>query len=217
MAVTPPGHGDIPAFEQPENEPRNDREVQENQDLWRRFAEATTSKAFCESWLSLQCRMLPGIRSALLLLGIPDTGPFTPAAVFPSASHSVTHLAGAAERSLKERRGLLIRNDPSIQGGDALVAGYHVAYPLEVSGRLHGAVIFEVEDLPAQDIQAIMRQVHWGAGWLEVMLRRTESLRFQETSERFQKVLDMVAGVVEHERFQSAAMGFVTLLATNLE
>ncbi len=30
------------------------------QDLWRQFAEATTLKAFCQSWLSLQCHMLKG-------------------------------------------------------------------------------------------------------------------------------------------------------------
>lgn len=199
---------------QPEGEPR---EGPEDQDLWRRFAEATTSKAFCEGWLSLQCAILPGIRCALLLLGAADTGPFTPAAIYPDTSFNVTHLAGVAERSLKERRGLLVRNDPSAGTGGRSKATCHVAYPLEVSGRLQGVIVLETEDLPAQEIQAVMRQLHWGAGWLEAFLRRAELTRTEETKERIQKVLDMVAGVVEHEKFQPAAMGFVTLLSTVLE
>ncbi len=216
MAVIPPDQGGRSAPGKPDGGPRQEREVLESQDLWRRFAEAATPKAFCESWLSLQCLMLPGIRCALLLLGDPDTGPFTPAAIFPDIAHNVTHLTGAAERSLKERRGLLIRNDVSA-GGNQPSGAYHVAYPLEVSGRIHGVVVLETGDLPAQEVQSLMRKLHWGAGWLEAFLRRTEFLRVQETKERIQRVLDMVAGVVEHERFRPAAMGFVTLLATILE
>ena len=186
----------------------------EAQDLWQRFAEAATPKAFCEAWLSLQCRVLPGIRCSLLLLGPPDTGPFTPAAVFPQASYNVTHLAPLAERSLKERRGLVVRNG---EEGAAGPDGYQIAYPVEMSGKMHGVVVLETEELPQEKIQSIMRQLHWGASWLEVMLRRADAVRAQETNERLQKVLDAVAGVVEYQQFQPAAMGFVTLLATTLE
>ena len=190
---------------------------QEDQDLWQQFAEARTSKAFCESWLFLQCRMLPGIRSALFLLGAPDTGPFTPAAVFPSAAHDVTHLVGAAERGLKERRGLLIRNDDASGEESLPQGGYQIAYPIDMSGKIHGVVVLEVKDLPPQKIQAIMQQLHWGAAWLEVMLRRAEAVRSEEAQDRLRKVLDAVAGVVEQQDFRPAAMGFVTGLATTIE
>jgi hypothetical protein len=161
--------------------------------------------------------MFRGTRSALLLLGSPDTGPFTPAAVWPSPAFNVTHLAGAAERALKERRGLLIRSESASNAETTLPEGYHVAYPIEVAGKLHGAVVLEVGQLPQQEVQTIMRQLHWGAAWLEVLFRRADALRAQESVERLQKVLDAVAGVVEHEKFQPAAMGFVTVLATTLE
>ncbi len=57
-------------------------------DLWRQFAEATTLKTFCQSWLSLQCHMLKRVRSALVVFGTPDRGPFTPIAVWPSETDS---------------------------------------------------------------------------------------------------------------------------------
>jgi RND family efflux transporter MFP subunit len=189
----------------------------QEQDLWQQFAEAATSKAFCESWLSLQAGMLRGTRSALLLLGTPDTGPFSPAAIFPDATYNVTHLAKAAERALRERRGLLLKNDGSEESGEPLPPGYQVAYPIEVSGKIHGAVVVETEELPPDEIQALMRRLYWGAGWLEVMLRRADAIRSQQANESLQKVLDTVAGAVEHEKFRAAAMGFVNGLAATLQ
>ena len=82
-----------------------------DQDLWKQFAEASNPKAFCQSWLSLLCHMLKAGRCAMVLLGASERGPFTPAAIWPNAEVSVKHLAEAAERSLRERRGLLIEAD----------------------------------------------------------------------------------------------------------
>ncbi|NLW35717.1 HlyD family efflux transporter periplasmic adaptor subunit [Syntrophorhabdus aromaticivorans] len=191
--------------------PKSTQAVKETQDLWRRFAEANNPQVFYESWLVLQCTMLKGVRCALLLIGAPDTGPFTPAAVFPNPSYNVTHLAPTAERALKDRRGLA----EAVSDGDTDL--HHVAYPIDISGRIHGAVVLEVKGLSSIEVQEAMRQLHWGAAWLEVMLRRAEVFRSQETVERLQKVLDAVAGVIEHDKFRSAAMEFVTGIATKLE
>jgi len=182
--------------------------------FWRQFAEATTPKAFCQSWLPLQCRMLKGVRCAMVLLGDPDRGPYTPVAVWPDAKLSMNHLTGAAERALKERRGLLVEGHSE---ENALPETYHVSYPIEVSGKIHGVVVLEVEQHPRHEVQAIMRQLHWGAAWLEVLIRRTEALQSAEMNERLQKVLDLVASAVEHEGSHASAMAFVTRLATDLD
>ncbi|MBN2568650.1 MAG: hypothetical protein JXB42_04370, partial [Deltaproteobacteria bacterium] len=68
--------------------------------FWRQFAEATTQNSFCRSWLFLQCRYLTGVRCAMLLLGQPDTGPYTPIAFWPDSKLNMTHLTGAVERAL---------------------------------------------------------------------------------------------------------------------
>jgi len=188
-----------------------------DQDLWRQFAEAATPKSFCQSWLSLQCSLLKGVRSALVLLGDPDRGPFTPAAVWPNPSFDVRHLTGAAERALKERRGLLLKADATPTSENLVIERQHIAYPIEVSGKVHGVVVLEVDQRFGHEIQTIMRQLHWGASWLEVMLRRTEAMKAADTNERLQTVLDLIASVLEHGRFQQAAMAFVTRLATKLD
>jgi hypothetical protein len=49
------------------------------------------------------------------------------------------------------------------------------------------------------------------------MLRRVEAMKAADTNERLKAVLELVASVVEHEKFQAAAMAFVSRLATKLE
>jgi hypothetical protein len=188
-----------------------------DRDLWRQFVQATNPKAFCQGWLPLQCRMLQGVRCGMVLLGNPDRGPFTPVAVWPDAKLSMTHLTGAAERALRERRGLLLEGGSVPPPENVLPETVQVAYPIEVSGKLHGVVVLEVDEYPRHEVLGILRYLHWGAAWLEVMIRRAETARAEESNERLQKILDLVASSVEQEDFHGAAMAFVTRLATTLE
>jgi RND family efflux transporter MFP subunit len=191
--------------------------INPDQELWRQFAEATTPKTFCQSWLSLLCQSLQGIKSGLVLLGNTDRGPFTPAAVWPHPYFSVKHLTAAAERTLKERRGLFIPNDSAENPETREAMSYSVTYPIEASGKLYGAVVLEVELRPGHEIQSMMRQLHWGAAWLEVMHHRTAALKSEGTIGRLQTVLNLIASAVEEGHFQPAAMAFVTKLATELD
>jgi RND family efflux transporter MFP subunit len=161
--------------------------------------------------------MLKGVRSAMVLLGDPDRGPYTPVAVWPDAKLSMNHLTGAAERALKERRGLLIEGGTPADPENPLPEAYHVAYPIEISGKIYGVAVLEVEQHPRYEVQAIMRQLHWGAAWLEVLIRRTEALQSAELNERLENVLDLVVSAVEHEGFHASSMAFVTRLATTLD
>jgi RND family efflux transporter MFP subunit len=180
--------------------------------FWRQFAEATTPKAFCQSWLPLQCRMLKGVRCGMVLLGYPDQGPYSPVAVWPDAKLSMAHLTDAAERALRERRGMLISAEETSGPGSA-----HVAYPIEVSDKLHGVVVLEIKGYAGQEFQSILRLLHWGAAWLEVMIRRGEARKSAELTERLENVLDLVASSLEYDGFQAGSMAIVTRMATVLE
>jgi len=210
-------NGDAPRSNISEDEiangQRNDYEI----DLWRRFAEATDLKTFCQSWLSLQVSMIKDVRSAMILLGTPDRGPFSPVAIWPKPDFNVSHLTNSAERALKERRGLLLKSDSLPESQNNQPESIHISYPIEVSGKIHGVVVLEVEDRPSHEIQAIMRQLHWGSAWLEVMFQRADILQVEETNDRLKKTLDLVASAAENERFQASAIAFVTRLATEME
>ena len=216
MVQTPPDREDEPRSLHVVSKQEDSRRSDPEHVLWQQFAEAKTHQAFCQSWLALQCQILTDVRSSLVLLGTPDHGPFTPVAVWPNAKHDVNHLTAAAERALTERRGLLIKGHPSREAEGPLADTNQVAYPIDISDKLHGVVVLELGPRAKHELQNMLRQLHWGAAWLEVMLRRGEASKSSAANERLQTVLNMVASAVEHERFHPAAIAVVTQLATSL-
>ncbi len=186
-------------------------------ELWSQLGEAATVGAFCQSWLALQCRMISNVSAALVLLGPPERGPFSPAAVWPDARVNLRYLTATAERAMRERRGLLLRHGPNGAEGAPSRERCDVAYPIEVDKRLHGVVVLDVVPRPEQQLLLVLRRLHWGAAWLEVLFRREEAGRDANANARLQTVLDLAATAVTQERFSGAAMAFVTGLATRLD
>ena len=109
--------------------------------------------------------------------------------------------------------------------GDAPAASrerYDVAYPIQASGKVYGVVALDISPRPALELQAVLRQLQWGAGWLEVLVHRLGAARLEPGSveaarQRLQIVLDLVSGALAHERFYGAATAFVTTLANRLD
>ena len=183
--------------------------------LWTSFAEASTVEAFCQSWLALQCRMMGGVRAGMVLLGPADRGPFRPVATWPEGRRNLKHLTKTAERTLADRRGLVLRGEPA--EGETHNGHYEIGYPIEARGALHGAAVLEVTPKSEDKLQGMMRQLHWGAAWLELLFSREAVAAEKETRERIQTALDLVATSVGQDRFYASAMALVTALATKLE
>ena len=101
-----------------------------------------------------------GMLCAMVLLGNPDSGPFTPVAVWPDARLNLQHLIGAAECSLKERSGLLVEKDTDPASKNHFPENFHIAYPIEVAGKIHGTIVLGVKEHDRNVVQKIMRQLH---------------------------------------------------------
>jgi RND family efflux transporter MFP subunit len=185
------------------------------QALWRDFAEASTPQAFYRSWLALQCRLVPGAVSAVIVLGEPGSGSYAPAASWPEGRRGYRALAEVAEKALVERQGIVVpRARPDVEAG---VRGrYDVAYPIEFGGALHGVVAIEVAPRDERDVHAVLRRLQWGAAWLEALALREEVGRAHAVRDRLRSVLDLAASAFGHERFYAAALAFVTAVATRL-
>jgi hypothetical protein len=188
--------------------------VLQDQALWTAFAEAATVQSFCQHWLALQCRMMEGVRAGMVLLGPPDRGPFRAVAIWPDGRQNLKHLSTTAEKTLADRRGLVSRG--SSADGDTSDGHYEIGYPIEARGALHGATVLEVLSTSDAALQGLMRQLHWGAAWLELLFSRESVVGERETRERMQTALDLMATAVGQERFYASAMGVVTTLATRL-
>lgn len=130
------------------------------------------------------------------------------------------HLAEVAERALAERQGLVIKRDP--EPGESDRERYDVAYPIQIQGQPHGVVAIDITARAESELQAVTRQLQWGAGWLEVLLHRLKASRpdpdsAAATSERLKILLELVTSPLAHERFYSASTAFVTALATRFD
>ena len=94
---------------------------------------------------------------------------------------------------------------------------YEIGYPIEARGVLHGAAVLEVFTKSNASLQGLMRQLHWGAAWLELSFSRQAVAGEREARERMQHTLDLVATAVGQDRFYASAMAVVTALATVLQ
>ncbi len=191
--------------------------VEEDHRLWATFAEAATVEAFCQSWLALQCGMIGGVKAGLVLLGPPDRGPYRPVATWPFGRRNLKHLTKTAERTLAERRGLVVKSESDTANTESPGDCYEVSYPIEVRGVLHGATVLEIPSRSDDKIKGAMRRLHWGAAWLELLFSRESVALEISARERIQSALELISSTLGHERCYGAAMAFATALATKLE
>ena len=149
------------------------------------------------------------LTAGLVLLGPADSGPFTPAAVWPDRRIDATYLSATAEQALRERRGIV---KPVGADGNAS----HVAYPLEISGHLHGVVVLDVATGRDERLQQLLRNLHWGTGRLETLLAQEDTARALQIIDRLVLNLDLVTVVGEHPELRAACRALVTEVSSRL-
>src|SRR5262245_58797588 len=184
--------------------------------LWAKFAQASTIEAYCASWLELQCRLIGSVEAGMVLLGPADRGPFRPVAPWPPKRRALTPLTKTAERTIKERRGLVARGGEDPVAAVPGLGRYEIGYPIEARGALHGAAVVEVVSGGDDGLQTMMRQLHWGAAWLELLFSREAIAAEQEARDRMQSALDLVATLLGHERCYAGALAFTSAVASRL-
>ena len=186
-----------------------------DQVLWKQFNEASTPEAFARAWLALQCRLISGATRGVVVLGDPETGPFAPAAHWPDDEARTHGLMAAAELAMAERRGTVQgaqEDQPASSSGECFLA-----HPFLVDDQLYGVVAVAVEPRPAARLRPLMRQLQWGASWIEVMVRRNTVQGDKDLLERTMAALDLVATALNEDRFVSACNAVVTELALRLD
>ncbi|MDP2106868.1 MAG: HlyD family efflux transporter periplasmic adaptor subunit, partial [Desulfobulbaceae bacterium] len=181
--------------------------------VWINLVEATSTNEFCWNWLWLQCHMIVDVKAGMVLLGTPGAGTYAPAAVWPDSSRDLQHLVHAAESALGERQGVVTLDAQSDGSGQKQ---YHIAYPLDISGKLYGVVVLEVSNRSEFQLQEALRQLHWGMAWLETIFRRQEEAEGKALLLRLSTVLELVATVVQPGDFLKIAMELVNAYATRL-
>lgn len=179
-----------------------------DQSLWARFQAAETTDVFLESWLGLVVRQLDGLATGVFLTAeATHLGDFAKAASWPAGSEPAKPLADAAAQALKTQRSIVLG-----EGGETR----HLAHPIIVFGEVFGAVAVSVPP-GAPPTPVLFRRLQWGAGWVELMLRREQEAKDSELRERVTIAFDVLAGLLSHPRLDDAANALVTELARRFD
>lgn len=183
---------------------------------WHRFGIADSPEEFCHNWLVLQCRAIGDVNDAVVVLQKPGTETFSPLAFWPETSGDHSHLAEITERALREGRGIVQAREAT--AGAAQLpdrTDYQLAYPIRLDGKIRGVVGLDVAWRDELQLQAAMRQLQWGAGWLEVLLRRHAD-PMEAARLRMKLILQLVAILLERGNLKDACSALVTEIATQL-
>jgi len=183
---------------------------------WRQFGTADSPEEFCCHWLALQCHAVGEVNDAVIVLQKPGTETFAPLAFWPETSGDRSHLAEITERALRDGRGI-------VQAGEVPAGGpplpdrpdYQLAYPIRLDGKLRGVVGLDVAWRDELQLQVAMRQLQWGSGWLEVLLRRHAD-PMEAARLRMKLILQLVAILLERGNLKDACNPLVTEIATQL-
>ncbi len=174
--------------------------------------------------------MIPGAVAALLLLE-EENGRYAAAAAWPDPARDMAYLAPAAEQALAERRGVARKADASKTDAGKpdtarpetsrasrtpAPAASHLAYPIDVGGRLYGVVAVDMGASSPAALQAALRQLLWGVGWLEAMFRRRQNEEDRARLDRSAFAMDILAGASEQRAFKASALDVANELAARL-
>jgi multidrug efflux pump subunit AcrA (membrane-fusion protein) len=179
---------------------------------WRQFAQGQNPEEFCRSWLLIQCHLIGGVSDGVVVLAKPGTNAFAPVAYYPENPRDRAHLAKICERALKESRGVLEAAGARQGAGEAR---FQLAYPVSVGGRVQGVVSVDIAWRAEAQLHSAMRDLQWGSGWLEVLLRRHADPMDAERL-RLKLALDLVASLLEQPQLADSAAAFTTELAARL-
>lgn len=178
---------------------------------WTRFTATADADEFYTSWLTLLCARMERCRAALLLLAEDEQGPYRVSAVWPDRRKDVQHLGPAGQRALAERAGVVI-SPPSGGDGPSLVA-----YPVEVAGRLWGAVVLELGPSTEDELQNALRGIHWGIAWMLDHFRQRLLTEREATLARVDLLNDLMATALQHRQLGSSVLAVVNQLAQRLQ
>jgi RND family efflux transporter MFP subunit len=171
-----------------------------------------------QNWLAWQCSMIAGTSHGVIALGMPDQGPYRPAACWPEGSDPSVALSKTAKAAIAKRKGVVAELKSSNPGEG--VDRDAIAYPIVIDGKLLGVAAIEVERQANVRQKSVLQMLQWGAAWFQAMCAQQGQAQQQAGAaggHNLGMVLELVSTAVEQERFQAAATAVVTELATRLK
>jgi len=153
-------------------------------------------------------------QAGVLLLAEADGTSFGVAAAWPDTQRDLTYLGGVAQEALTEVSGVVTAPD----GGTPESCGpAYVGYPVEVTGRVVGAVVFDVGVGAADSLQAALRQIHWASAWLLDYFGRQQLAESQAEVGRLALLEESCATALQYRALKPSALSVANELVSRLQ
>ncbi len=173
---------------------------------WEQFVAPADSVGFASAWLGLLAERVGQVSAAVVLLEHGGDKVFAPLAVWPEATPELERLGKAIEKTLEDKRG-------SILDGGAGVC--RLAYPLMDDDRVVAVVALEMRGSTAQ-AQRAFREIHWAGAWIRHLVTGNDRQLAMLARDRLNAVLDHLAILLRHGKFQQAQFELVNSLRHHL-
>ena len=180
---------------------------------WDAFVASNTAEGRCRAWLALVCGQVAGARTGIVLIEHPADHTYVPIAAWPELGAEDTRLGErlgpVIESTLQERR-VVVKTAPEPSSIT------YLAWPLLIADRVAGVVALEAA-LPAQQMDAVLRVIHWGSAWLLNLLAEREHLHDADARARLGSVLEAMTALLRHRRLQQALFEVAHVLRQQVE
>jgi multidrug resistance efflux pump len=163
-----------------------------------------------QSWLEQQCKLIQGVTSGVLMLGVPENGAFSPVACWPEGSTTSPTLLAIARKAMEKKRGVVTSTPDKSQSPRR--QRDTIGYPLVIKDQLVGIIALEIDTLPEVSRRSVTQLLKLGTVWLEMLIDQHTTTDRQNLI----TVLEMAALSLEHKRFQVAATALATELAMRM-
>lgn len=173
-------------------------------EVWSRLQAAPSAEAFASAWLDLQCRLLGAVRLGAVLLAPEEGAAMTPIALRPATAQLSPALISAAERAATEQRGVVRKGEDGVSA---------FALPILIDDVLRGVVALEFMAGSGVEAKRVMRQLQWGTGWLEVLIRR----RHPGSREQLVSIMELVTSASSKLTYADATLSLVNEVARLLD
>ncbi len=184
---------------------------------------AAPAGEFCQAWLAMQCGLISGATSGLLLLIGADGKPM-PAAAW-AGRPKPADLTALATRALAEQRTVIAWGRQEAGAAPDAVTML-VAQPLGLAHSAWGAVAVAATPgggIDRADPEGVARLLRGGSGWLDALAQRegaktkgAELLEARVALQQTAAAMDALAVVGEHARLAPSSMAIANELAARL-
>lgn len=189
----------------------NEAEKDRFAEHWKDLEHAGTMEERYHCWLTLQCELISGAVSGVLVMRKNGTEEPVPVSRWPEVGGKPEIFTEILDQVLERKCGLLTDSDRKLPSPH-----YLLAYPVLVGTGMQGVAAIEVSAFREEDLRLSMAQLQWGVSWLELFHRRQEALENTAVIKRLTAAVTLLAQVVAEEKFEGASMSLVTSLAGEL-